>query len=78
MNIKRYIVIVVAAMMAVGVWAQNATSSPSSRLGYGDLNLNTPGAYRGMGGLGIGAFEQGDQLCSTCFVHGMRFDDVYV
>lgn len=41
-------------MMAVGVWAQNATSSPSSRLGYGDLNLNTPGAYRGMGGLGIG------------------------
>ena len=41
-------------MMAVGVWAQNATSSPSSRLGYGELNLNTPGAYRGMGGLGIG------------------------
>jgi hypothetical protein len=54
MNLRRYIVIVVAAMMAVGVWAQNATSSPSSRFGYGELNSNLPGAYRAMGGVGIG------------------------
>ena len=54
MNLKRYIVLVVAAMMAVGVWAQNATSSPTSRFGYGELNNNLPGAYRGRGGVGIG------------------------
>ena len=53
MNFKRYIVIVVA-MMAVGAWAQNATSSPSSRFGYGELNDNLPGAYRAMGGVGVG------------------------
>lgn len=41
-------------MMAVGSWAQNATSSPSSRFGYGELNDNLPGAYRAMGGVGIG------------------------
>lgn len=34
--------------------AQNATSSPYSRFGYGELNDNIPGAYRGMGGVGIG------------------------
>lgn len=54
MNFKRYIVIVVAAMMVVGAWAQNATSSPSSRFGYGELNDNLPGAYRAMGGVGMG------------------------
>ena len=54
MNFKRYIVIVVAAMMAVGAWAQNATSSPSSRYGYGELNDNLPTAYRAMGGVGLG------------------------
>ena len=36
MNYKRYIVIAVATMMVVGAWAQNATSSPSSRFGYGN------------------------------------------
>ena len=54
MNFKRYIVIVFAAMMAMGAWAQNATSSPSSRFGYGELNDNLPGAYRAMGGVGLG------------------------
>lgn len=54
MNLRRYIVIVAAAMMAVGVWAQNATSSPSSRFGYGELNSNLPGSYRAMGGVGVG------------------------
>ena len=54
MNMKRYIVLVVATMMVMGAWAQNATSSPSSRFGYGELNSNLPGAYRAMGGVGIG------------------------
>ena len=38
--------------MVVGAWAQNATSSPSSRFGYGELNDNLPAAYRAMGGVG--------------------------
>ena len=54
MNLRRYIVLLVATMLAVGAWAQNATSSPSSRFGYGELNNNLPGAYRAMGGVGIG------------------------
>ena len=54
MNYKRYILIAVATMMVVEVWAQNATSSPSSRFGYGELNDNLPGAYRAMGGVGTG------------------------
>jgi hypothetical protein len=55
MNKKKYIVLVFAMlMMMAGAWAQNATSSPSSRFGYGELNSNLPGAYRAMGGVGIG------------------------
>ena len=38
----------------MSVTAQNATSSPSSRFGYGELNDNLPGAYRAMGGVGVG------------------------
>ncbi len=34
--------------------AQNNTSSPYSRFGYGELNDNVPGAYRAMGGVGLG------------------------
>ena len=41
-------------MIAVVASAQNATSSPSSRFGYGELNSNLPNAYRAMGGVGIG------------------------
>ena len=41
-------------MMVAGAWAQNATSSPSSRFGYGELNSNLPNAYRAMGGVGVG------------------------
>lgn len=39
---------------ALALSAQNLTSSPFSRFGYGELNDNTPGAYRGMGSVGIG------------------------
>ena len=34
--------------------AQNLTSSPYSRYGYGDMNENVPTAYRSMGGVGFG------------------------
>lgn len=51
---KRYLFIFIAGMIAVVASAQNATSSPSSRFGYGELNSNLPNAYRAMGGVGIG------------------------
>lgn len=51
---KRYLLILLAGMLSVGAWAQNATSSPSSRFGYGELNSNLPNAYRAMGGVGVG------------------------
>lgn len=39
--------------MAAGVFAQNNTSSPYSRYGYGELSDNAPGAFRGMGGVSL-------------------------
>ena len=51
---KKFVSLLVVLMMVVCAWAQNATSSPSSRFGYGDLNANLPNAYRAMGGIGIG------------------------
>lgn len=38
----------------VWLYAQNNTSSPFSRYGYGELNDNVPGAFRAMGGVGVG------------------------
>ena len=40
--------------MCIVVSAQNNTSSPYSRFGYGELNDNVPGAFRAMGGVGTG------------------------
>ena len=51
---KRIVSLLVVLLMMVCAWAQNATSSPSSRFGYGELNDNLPGAYRAMGGVGMG------------------------
>ena len=51
---KRIVSFIILSLMVVGVWAQNATSSPSSRFGYGELNDNIPGSYRAMGGVGVG------------------------
>ena len=51
---RRFLVVIAVATLAMGAWAQNATSSPSSRFGYGELNDNVPGAYRAMGGVGVG------------------------
>lgn len=51
---KKIVTLVAVSLIVMGAWAQNATSSPTSRFGYGELNNNLPGAYRGMGGVGIG------------------------
>ena len=51
---KRIVSLLVVSLMMVCAWAQNATSSPSSRFGYGELNDNLPGSYRAMGGVGMG------------------------
>ena len=51
---KRIVSLIVVLLMVVCVSAQNATSSPSSRFGYGELNSNLPNAYRAMGGVGVG------------------------
>lgn len=54
---RRYLTIVFCLLT---VWAaplcmaQNGTSSPFSRYGYGEMNDNIPGAYRAMGGVHIG------------------------
>ena len=42
------------ALMALGVSAQNMTSSPYSRFAYGDLGDYAPNTFRAMGGVGIG------------------------
>lgn len=53
--VKRSAVILVSSfVLAVSVCAQNSTSSPSSRFGYGEMNGNIPTAYRGMGGVTAG------------------------
>lgn len=41
-------------MLTVGLRAQNVTSSPSSRFGYGELQDHIPVAYRAMGGVSTG------------------------
>ena len=41
-------------LLAMSAGAQNNTSSPYSRFGYGELSDNVPGAMRAMGGVGIG------------------------
>lgn len=48
-----FLLIGVAVLSPVAV-AQNSTSSPYSRYGYGELNDNVPGSFRGMGGVGTG------------------------
>ncbi len=54
-NLKHKIFLILSLMIGtLVVCAQNNTSSPFSRFGYGDINDNVPGAYRAMGGVGIG------------------------
>ena len=37
---KKLLLIVLGMFLSVGMYAQNATSSPFSRFGYGELNDN--------------------------------------
>jgi len=55
MRISKYIFLLsLSLFVSMGALAQNNTSSPYSRFGYGELNDNVPGAYRALGGVGIG------------------------
>ncbi len=49
-----YILVSLLCFFGMSAQAQNSTSSPYSRFGYGELNDNVPGAYRALGGVGIG------------------------
>lgn len=57
-TLKRYIVLLTGVLLlpfsASVATAQNGSSSPYSRFGYGDLNDNVPNTYRAMGGVGLG------------------------
>lgn len=52
----RYILVTLLVLSTTTTWivAQNSTASPYSMFGYGELNDNVPGAYRGLGGVSIG------------------------
>ncbi len=46
--------VVLFLLISLCLSAQNATSSPSSRFGYGELNDNIPVPFRSMGGVSVG------------------------
>lgn len=50
---KKLTLLILISFVALAGVAQNNTSSPYSRFGYGELNDNVPGAYRAMGGVGL-------------------------
>ncbi|MCR4665434.1 MAG: hypothetical protein K5660_08725 [Paludibacteraceae bacterium] len=50
----RLILLLLVCLCDIHLFAQNSTSSPSSRFGYGEMNENIPTAYRGMGGVSTG------------------------
>ena len=54
MRLKYIYIAIIALAMTVPAGAQNATSSPSSRFAYGEMNDNIPNAYRAMGGVNLG------------------------
>lgn len=53
-EMKKLFVTYLFVCLAVAAGAQNMTSSPYSRFAYGDLGDDTPNAFRGMGGVGLG------------------------
>ncbi len=50
----RHMMLIVCALAAVAVTAQNNTASPFSCFGLGDINDNVPNTYRALGGVGVG------------------------
>lgn len=61
---RKHLLIVFVLVFAASLSAQNMTSSPFSRYGYGLLDANTPNTYRGMGGVGIG-MRSNKVICSA-------------
>ncbi len=54
-EMKKYsLLALLLCFVTIAAQAQNSTSSPYSRFGYGELNDNVSGAYRALGGVGIG------------------------
>lgn len=51
---KKLILTYIFVSLALAAGAQNMTSSPYSRFGYGDLGDEAPNTFRAMGGVGIG------------------------
>lgn len=51
---KKILLTYILALLTLGAFAQNMTSSPYSRFAYGDLGDDAPNTFRGMGGVGIG------------------------
>lgn len=61
---RKHLLIVFVLVFAASLSAQNMTSSPFSRYGYGLLDANAPNTYRGMGGVGIG-MRSNKVICSA-------------
>lgn len=57
-KLTKSIILLVVFSCCVTIYAQNATNSPYSRFGYGELNDNSTGLSRSMGGLSIGLRQQ--------------------
>lgn len=51
---RRFLTFIISIVCVGALMAQNSTSSPYSRYGYGELNPNVAGALRAMGGVGTG------------------------
>lgn len=53
-QVHRIGILLLGCMATTVMLAQNSTSSPTSRFGYGELNDNVPTTYRAMGGISSG------------------------
>lgn len=61
---RRARILLIGLCLAAGLSAQNMTSSPFSRYGYGLLDANIPNTYRGLGSVGIG-MRSNKVICSS-------------
>lgn len=61
---RRARILLIGLCLATGLSAQNMTSSPFSRYGYGLLDANIPNTYRGLGSVGIG-MRSNKVICSS-------------
>ena len=61
---RRARILLIGLCLTLGLSAQNMTSSPFSRYGYGLLDANIPNTYRGLGSVGIG-MRSNKVICSS-------------